>query len=155
MFLRPTSETAMYTMFPLWIRSQRFTTQSLPNGQTFRYETKQTRSFIRVREIHFFEAHTAHADEADATRQIEQDLEIVDRLMDKLCLPIIKAKRPVWDTFPGAHYTIGIDAVMPNGRTLQVAVAIIILINGQRRLISPMRILMRSTTRSSNHIWDV
>ena len=41
--------------------------------------------------------------------------------MDKLCLPIIKAKRPVWDTFPGAHYTIGIDAVMPNGRTLQVA----------------------------------
>ena len=23
---------------------------------TFRYETKQTRSFIRVREIHFFEA---------------------------------------------------------------------------------------------------
>ena len=30
---------------------------------TFRYETKQTRSFIRVREIHFFEAHTAHADE--------------------------------------------------------------------------------------------
>ena len=88
---------------------------------TFRYETKQTRSFIRVREIHFFEAHTAHADEACATRQIGQDLEIVDNLMEKLCLPIIKAKRPVWDTFPGAWYTIGIDAVMPNGRTLQVA----------------------------------
>ena len=59
---------------------------------TFRYETKQTRSFIRVREIHFFEAHTAHADEACATRQIGQDLEIVDNLMEKLCLPIIKAK---------------------------------------------------------------
>ena len=26
-------------------------------------------------------------------------------------MPIIKAKRPVWDTFPGAWYTIGIDAV--------------------------------------------
>lgn len=88
---------------------------------TFRYETKQTRSFIRVREIHFFEAHTAHADEECATRQIMQDLEIVDNLMEKLCLPIIKAKRPVWDTFPGAWYTIGIDAIMPNGRTLQVA----------------------------------
>ena len=61
---------------------------------------KQTRSFIRVREIHFFEAHTAHANEEDATQQIQQDLEIVDRLMEKLCLPIIKAKRPVWDTFP-------------------------------------------------------
>ena len=41
--------------------------------------------------------------------------------MHQLCLPVIKAKRPVWDTFPGAWYTIGIDAIMPNGRTLQVA----------------------------------
>jgi prolyl-tRNA synthetase len=122
MFLRPTSETAMYTMFPLWIRSH----ADLPLKvyqmvNTFRYETKQTRSFIRVREIHFFEAHTAHADEACATRQIEQDMEMVDRIMHDLCLPIIKAKRPVWDTFPGAWYTIGIDAIMPDGRTLQVA----------------------------------
>ncbi|MCP4973992.1 MAG: proline--tRNA ligase, partial [Prochlorococcus sp.] len=31
------------------------------------------------------------------------------------------SKRPVWDTFPGAWYTIGIDVIMPNGRTLQVA----------------------------------
>ena len=122
MFLRPTSETAMYTMFPLWIRSHKdLPLKIYQMVNTFRYETKQTRSFIRVREIHFFEAHTAHADEACATRQIGQDLEIVDNLMEKLCLPIIKAKRPVWDTFPGAWYTIGIDAVMPNGRTLQVA----------------------------------
>ena len=122
MFLRPTSETAMYTMFPLWIRSHKdLPLKIYQMVNTFRYETKQTRSFIRVREIHFFEAHTAHAAEECATRQIAQDLEIVDNLMERLCLPIIKAKRPVWDTFPGAWYTIGIDAVMPNGRTLQVA----------------------------------
>ena len=122
MFLRPTSETAMYTMFPLWIRSHKDLPMKLYQMvNTFRYETKQTRSFIRVREIHFFEAHTAHADEECATRQIQQDLEIVDNLMHDLCLPIIKARRPVWDTFPGAWYTIGIDAIMPNGRTLQVA----------------------------------
>ena len=122
MFLRPTSETAMYTMFPLWIRSHKDLPMKVYQMvNTFRYETKQTRSFIRVREIHFFEAHTAHADEECATRQINQDLEIVDNLMHELCLPVIKAKRPVWDTFPGAFYTIGIDALMPNGRTLQVA----------------------------------
>ena len=122
MFLRPTSETAMYTMFPLWIRSHKdLPLKVYQMVNTFRYETKQTRSFIRVREIHFFEAHTAHADEECATRQIQQDLEIVDNLMHDLCLPIIKARRPVWDTFPGAWYTIGIDAIMPNGRTLQVA----------------------------------
>ena len=122
MFLRPTSETAMYTMFPLWIRSHKDLPMKIYQMvNTFRYETKQTRSFIRVREIHFFEAHTAHADEECASRQIAQDLEIVDNLMRDLCLPVIKAKRPVWDTFPGAWYTIAIDAIMPNGRTLQVA----------------------------------
>ena len=122
MFLRPTSETAMYTMFPLWIRSHKDLPMKIYQMvNTFRYETKQTRSFIRVREIHFFEAHTAHADEECATKQIAEDLEIVDNLMHKLCLPILKAKRPIWDTFPGAWYTIGIDAIMPNGRTLQVA----------------------------------
>jgi len=122
MFLRPTSETAMYTMFPLWIRSHAdLPLKTFQIVNTFRYETKQTRSFIRVREIHFFEAHTAHVDEDDASNQIAEDLEIVDRLMHQLCLPIIKAKRPEWDTFPGAWYTIGIDAIMPNGRTLQVA----------------------------------
>jgi len=31
------------------------------------------------------------------------------------------SKRPVWDTFPGAWYTIAIDVIMPDGRTLQVA----------------------------------
>ena len=122
MFLRPTSETAMYTMFPLWVRSHKdLPLKVYQMVNTFRYETKQTRSFIRVREIHFFEAHTAHADEECASRQIQQDLEIVDNLMHQLCLPVIKAKRPIWDTFPGAWYTIGIDAIMPNGRTLQVA----------------------------------
>ena len=122
MFLRPTSETAMYTMFPLWIRSHKdLPLKIYQMVNTFRYETKQTRSFIRVREIHFFEAHTAHADEECASGQIKQDLEIVDNLMHDLCLPVIKAKRPVWDTFPGAWYTIAIDAIMPNGRTLQVA----------------------------------
>ncbi len=122
MFLRPTSETAMYTMFPLWIRSH----ADLPLKiyqivNTFRYETKQTRSFIRVREIHFFEAHTAHVDEEGATKQIEEDLEIVSRLMEKFALPTIISRRPTWDTFPGAWYTIAIDVIMPNGRTLQVA----------------------------------
>ena len=122
MFLRPTSETAMYTMFPLWIRSHAdlpLKTYQIVN--TFRYETKQTRSFIRVREIHFFEAHTAHIDEQDATRQINEDLEIVKNLMNELNFPVLVTKRPVWDTFPGAWYTIAIDVIMPDGRTLQVA----------------------------------
>ncbi len=119
--LRPTSETAMYPIFSLWIRSH--TDLPLKTFQivnTFRYETKQTRAFIRVREIHFFEAHTCHVDFADAERQIQEDKEIADRLLNKLCLPYVLSKRPEWDKFAGAYYTISIDVLMPSGRTLQI-----------------------------------
>jgi prolyl-tRNA synthetase len=119
--LRPTSETAMYPIFSLWIRSH----ADLPLKvfqivNTFRYETKQTRAFIRVREIHFFEAHTCHADFEDAERQMAEDKVIVDRFFKKLCFPYILNKRPDWDKFAGAFYTISMDVLMPSGRTLQL-----------------------------------
>ena len=119
--LRPTSETAMYPIFSLWIRSH--TDLPLKTFQivnTFRYETKQTRAFIRVREIHFFEAHTCHKDFEDAEGQIEEDKCIADSLLKKLCLPYVFSKRPDWDKFAGAYYTISIDVLMPSGRTLQI-----------------------------------
>jgi len=53
--------------------------------------------------------------------QIQEDAEMVQRIMHDLCLPSLVSKRPVWDTFPGAWYTKAADVVMPNGRTLQVA----------------------------------
>ncbi len=122
MFLRPTSETPMYTMFALWVRSHAdLPLKTFQIVNTFRYETKQTRSFIRVREIHFFEAHTVHADKEGADAQIEEDAEMVQSILHDLCLPSLVSKRPVWDTFPGAWYTKAADVVMPNGRTLQVA----------------------------------
>jgi len=121
LILRPTSETVMYPIFSLWVRSH----QDLPLKvyqivNTFRYETKQTRPFIRVREIHFFESHTCHDTEEDAQCQIEEDLVILSKVMKKLCLPYYLLKRTEWDKFPGAYYTVGIDTVMPNYRTLQL-----------------------------------
>jgi len=121
MLLRPTSETAMYPMYSLWVRSH--TDLPLKIFQivnTFRYETKMTRAFIRVREIHFFEAHTCHRDFEDAERQIAEDLDVASNFFDSLCLPYMISKRPEWDKFPGAHYSVGFDALMPSGRTLQI-----------------------------------
>jgi prolyl-tRNA synthetase len=122
LLLRPTSETAMYPMFSLWVRSHADLPLKLYQiVSVFRYETKQTRSFIRVREIHFFEAHTAHATFEDAERQILEDLEIWQRLAEQLCLPTVLTRRPDWDKFPGARYSVGADAMMPELKTLQVA----------------------------------
>lgn len=122
LLLRPTSETAMYSMFSLWIRNHAdlpFKVYQIVN--VYRYETKHTRPLIRVREIsRFFESHTAHKDFEDAERQIREDLEIFDRLAKFLALPYIVSKRPDWDKFPGAFYSLGAEVMMPDGRTLQI-----------------------------------
>ncbi|MCD6157190.1 MAG: proline--tRNA ligase [Euryarchaeota archaeon] len=121
--LRPTSESAMYPLFSLWIRTHR----DLPLRiyqivNVFRYETKQTRAFIRMREFHFFEAHTAHATYEDAEEQIKSHLKVVERVIrDSLRLYYLVDIRPEWDKFAGAYYSIGVDAIMPDGRVLQIA----------------------------------
>ncbi len=121
MALRPTSEAAMYGMFALWIRSH----TDLPLRiyqivNVYRYETKHTRSFIRVREIHFFEAHTAHATFEESENQLLDYLEIWKKVSSELCIPYIVNKRPEWDKFPGAMYTLAGDTLV-GGRSLQVA----------------------------------
>jgi prolyl-tRNA synthetase len=111
----------MYPVFSLWIRSHAdLPLKTFQIVNTFRYETKQTRAFIRVREIHFFEAHTCHIDFKDAEKQVDEDKKIATSLLNKLSLPFIFNKRPEWDKFAGANYTISIDVLMPSKRTLQL-----------------------------------
>ncbi len=120
--LRPTSETAIYPMYALWVRSH----ADLPLKiyqivNTFRYETKQTRPLIRAREItSFMESHTVHATWDEAESQVESEIALTREFYESLCIPIIISKRPDWDKFPGADYTIAVDTIMPNGRTLQI-----------------------------------
>jgi prolyl-tRNA synthetase len=120
--LRPTSETAIYPMYALWVRSH----ADLPIKyyqivNTFRYETKQTRPLIRLREITSFkEAHTVHATWEEAEDQVEEAIRLYREFYNGLCIPTLVSKRPDWDKFPGADYTIAVDAIMPNGKTLQI-----------------------------------
>lgn len=120
--LRPTSETAIYPMYSLWIRTH----MDLPIKyyqivNTFRYETKHTRPLIRVREITTFkEAHTAHATKEESDEQIQDFIAIYKEFFDDLGLPYLISKRPEWDKFPGADYTMAFDVIMPNGKTLQI-----------------------------------
>ena len=120
--LRPTSETAIYPMYALWIRTH----MDLPIKyyqivNTFRYETKHTRPLIRVREITTFkEAHTAHATKEESDEQIQDFIAIYKEFFDDLGIPYLISKRPEWDKFPGADYTMAFDVIMPNGKTLQV-----------------------------------
>lgn len=120
--LRPTSETAMYPMFSLWVRNH----ADLPMKyyqvvNTFRYETKHTRPLIRVREITTFkEAHTVHATAEETEDQVQDAVKIYKKFFDMLGIPYTVSKRPEWDKFPGAEYTVAFDTIMPDGKTLQI-----------------------------------
>lgn len=113
--LRPTSETVMYPMAQLWIRSH----QDLPLKtyqivNTFRYEGKNTRPLIRVREITTFkEAHTYHATAEECEEQIREAIQCYRSFFDAMGVPYVISQRPKWDTFPGANYTIAFDCIFP------------------------------------------
>jgi len=120
--LRPTSETALYKMYSLWIQSYK----DLPfkrylSCQVWRYEGKMTRPFFRGREFHWIEAHDVFATMEGAMGQVKQDMEMTyQMLQDELAIPIIFFERPQWDKFAGALKTFAADALMGSGKVLQL-----------------------------------
>ncbi|MEM1946290.1 MAG: proline--tRNA ligase [Candidatus Caldarchaeum sp.] len=121
LIVRPTSETIMYPMFKLWIRSH----ADLPlmvhqSNMVYRHETKATRPLLRVREIPWNEAHTVHETAADAEQQVRKAVEIYKKVLDRLGIAYLILKRPDFDKFAGARYSIAFDAWNPDGRVNQV-----------------------------------
>ncbi|MEM4281826.1 MAG: proline--tRNA ligase [Candidatus Caldarchaeum sp.] len=121
LIVRPTSETIMYPMFKLWVRSH----ADLPlmvhqSNMVYRYETKATRPLLRVREIPWNEAHTVHETAADAEQQVRKAVEIYRKVLEKLGVAYLILKRPDFDKFAGARYSIAFDAWNPDGRVNQV-----------------------------------
>jgi len=120
--LRPTSETVIAPMLKLWIRSH----ADLPLKMyqvvnVFRHETKATRPILRMREVEpFKEAHTCHATSEEAEEQVQEAVELYKRFFDAVGVPYVVSRRPDWDKFAGALYTIAFDMLCPDGRTLQI-----------------------------------
>jgi len=120
MLLRPTSETAMYPMFTYWIRSHAdLPLKIFQSVCVYRYETKATRPLFRMREFLWNEAHTAHKNWEDAEKQVETALKIYNAVFERLGLSYYVLKRPDFDKFAGAEYSIAFDAWNPDGRVNQ------------------------------------
>ncbi len=119
--LRPTSETAFYQMFNLWIRSYKdLPFKTYQRANVFRYETKATRPFLRSREFHWIETHCVHATEQDAMKQVKEDMQTTKEVLhDIYGLPFIFFERPSWDKFAGAYRTFAADVLNPDGKVIQ------------------------------------
>jgi prolyl-tRNA synthetase len=120
--IRPTSETIMYAAFSKWIRSWRDLPIKLNQwGSVVRWETKATKLFLRTREFLWQEGHTAHATKEEADKEVMEILGFYREIMeDYLAVPVLTGKKTENEKFAGALYTMTLEAMMPDGKALQM-----------------------------------
>ena len=120
--LRPTSETIIYDSYAKWIRSWR--DLPLKTNQwcnVIRWEVKQAKPFIRTREFLWQEGHCVFADEKEADKNMMEIIEEYRKLCEELlAIPVIVGKKSRMETFAGAKKTMTIEALMPDGKALQM-----------------------------------
>ena len=120
--VRPTSETIMYAMYAKWIRSWRDLPIKLNQWcNIVRWETRATKLFLRTREFLWQEGHTAHATKEEADTEVMEILNIYRDLTENyLAIPVLVGKKTENEKFAGALYTTALEALMPDGKILQM-----------------------------------
>jgi len=120
--IRPTSETIMYYMFSKWIKSWRDLPLKVNQWcNVVRWEIKSTKPFLRTTEFLWQEGHTVHETYEDAEKQVMEILRVYQKLIeDYLAIPVIVGKKSEGEKFAGALYTTTLEAIMPDGRAVQM-----------------------------------
>jgi len=120
--IRPTSETVMMESYAKWIRSWRDLPLLLNQwNSVVRWEFKHAKPFLRTREFLWQEGHTAHATREDAEKEVMQQLfEYADLIENYMAIPVIAGKKTDREKFAGAEYTTTVEALMPDGKALQM-----------------------------------
>jgi prolyl-tRNA synthetase len=120
--IRPTSETIIVDSFRKWLR----TYKQLPIKvnqwcNILRWETKQTKLFLRGREFHWQEGHCIYRDEKscmdDVTKVIEEYQDVAKRVF---ALPTFIGRKSITERFAGAQDTWAIESIMPDTKSLQM-----------------------------------
>jgi prolyl-tRNA synthetase len=120
--IRPTSETIIHDAIRNWIRSWR----DLPLllnvwNSVLRAEIKSTKPFLRSTEFLWQEGHTSHASEEEAAKEVMDILTLYKRIMEELAaFPVLIGRKSDREKFVGAVYTTTLEAMMPDGKALQM-----------------------------------
>ncbi|MCJ7560233.1 proline--tRNA ligase [Candidatus Bathyarchaeota archaeon] len=120
--IRPTSETIIYATFAKWIRSWRDLPIKINQWcNIVRWETKATKPFLRTREFLWQEGHTAHATKEEAEKEVMDILQDYRDVMENyLAIPVLIGVKTDSEKFAGALYTTTLEAIMPDGKALQM-----------------------------------
>jgi prolyl-tRNA synthetase len=120
LFVRPTSETIIGTMYAKWIQSWRDLPVLINQwANVVRWE-KVTRLFLRTTEFLWQEGHTAHETAEEAEEETLRMLGVYkDFAETELAMPVLDGQKTESEKFPGAVRTYSIEALMGDGRALQ------------------------------------
>jgi prolyl-tRNA synthetase len=120
--VRPTSETVIGEYMAKWTQSYRDLPLLLNQwGNVVRWELRP-RIFLRTSEFLWQEGHTAHATQADAAayaRRILHDA-YAALMIDVLAIPVVVGRKPPGERFPGAINSMTCEAMMRDGKALQM-----------------------------------
>jgi prolyl-tRNA synthetase len=121
LIIRPTSETIINTMYSKWISSFRDLPLKLNQWvNVVRWELR-TRPFLRTTEFLWQEGHTAHSTREEADEMTLQMLDVYGDFFERiLAIPVIKGMKSESEKFAGAVYTTCVEAMMQDGKALQV-----------------------------------
>ncbi|MFH0792974.1 MAG: aminoacyl--tRNA ligase-related protein, partial [bacterium] len=119
--LRPTSETIIYDTFSRWIHSYRDLPMLVNQwANIFRWE-KRTRLFLRTMEFLWQEGHTAHATFEEAEEEAIRMLGVYREFMETvMAVPVVTGLKTPKEKFPGALNTRSCEALMGDGKALQM-----------------------------------
>jgi prolyl-tRNA synthetase len=120
--VRPTSETVIGEFMAKWIQSYRDLPLLLNQwANVVRWELRP-RVFLRTSEFLWQEGHTAHATREDAAAYAAKILHEVyaDFMVNVLAIPLHLGIKPSYDRFAGAVNTLACEAMMRDGKALQM-----------------------------------
>ncbi len=118
---RPTSESIITPFMSDWVRSHRDLPLRLNQWcSVIRWEATETKPFFRTKEFLWQEGHTAHESEDEAWDETMTRLDQYENLYeDVLAIPVMRGRKPPHDKFPGADTTTTVEALMPDGKSVQ------------------------------------
>ena len=121
LIVRPTSETIIHYMFAKWLKSWRDLPLKINQwANVIRWELRP-RPFLRTTEFFWQEGHTAHATKDEAHAEVLTMLnEYIDLAHNYLAIPVISGLKSEGEKFPGAEKTYTFEAVMQDGKALQM-----------------------------------
>ncbi len=119
--IRPTSETIICSMYAKWVQSYRDLPILLNQwANVLRWE-KTTRPFLRTSEFLWQEGHTVHATQQEAEEETVKMLEVYREFAENvLAIPVITGQKSEKEKFAGADHTYTMEAMMLDGRALQM-----------------------------------